>query len=106
MRLDEVKRKTGSTTEEILGINEQPEPNCPFIDSFIEDIKKHLIYVHVDPKSHRLFLDLIEALEEIRDRFTQLRDWGQDWKDITKNLLEKHDVSFISEETWQKLQDY
>lgn len=105
MKLNEIKERTNLTTEEILNILPQPDPNCPFIDSYVEDIEKHLVNVHVDKKTHDLLLELRSSLEEIRSRFELLRTWGQDWKDVAKLMMEEYDVNYISENVYKILND-
>lgn len=103
MKLSEIKAQTGLTTEEILAITEQPDPNCPLLDSYREDIERHLVSHHVSQETHNLLNSLIEMVELMRGNCEALRNWGQDWKDMAKLMMEDHDLSFISEQVYQKL---
>lgn len=61
-----LKGKGGATSEQQLGLVEQPGPVCPLIEANV-----------YDPEARDLIIALVH----------QLRDWGQSWKNLAKKRL-------------------
>ena len=97
---------SAETTEQLLDISAQPEEQCPFINKIIdainsgrkeiESLAKDLSRIEgaesiasdIDWQSS-YYLDLNKELEQIRKQIIAIRAWGQEWKDLSKKLLEK-----------------
>ena len=103
MKLSYLKNQTDLNSEQILDIIPQPEPNCPFLDAQIQRIATHLTEVTMDDSTRELLLDVKYSLGEIRTRFEILREWGQQWKDDAKTMMDEHDVKFISDKVYNFL---
>lgn len=88
------------SSEKDNGIMEQPENTCPLIDSVISDLESALDdlegWRHMNEEELREACDNAEwrishaDLEPIRHHVTQVREWGQQWKDLAKEL--KQDI--------------
>jgi hypothetical protein len=109
MKIKELKeRLKAKTSEELFGINEQPEQNCPKVDEGIGNwyyVKREIEYCcrqlkqcdtveeaekigsDIDWKLESL--DIVKEYEELRRQCEKLRAWGQGWKDIAKKLIEE-----------------
>ena len=106
-KLELLKQKLSvETTERLLDISEQPHEQCPFIDKIInainsgrkeiERLAKDLSQIEgaesiasdIDWQSS-YYLDLNKELEDIRKQIIAIRAWGQEWKDLSKSILEK-----------------
>ena len=106
-KLELLKQKLSvETTEQLLDISEQPQEQCPFIDKIINEInsgRKEIeslakdlsriegaesIASDIDWQSS-YYLDLNKELEDIRKQIIAIRAWGQEWKDLSKSILEK-----------------
>jgi len=87
------------TSEERYDISRQPEDTCPLIDAVIREISNALGYVknadRIDDvrelqeicSSVDWAIDGLEdKLEAIRTRVSEVRAWGQEWKDEAKRL--------------------
>jgi hypothetical protein len=99
------------TSEEILGIRKPPENTCPDIDSIIKAINKvyNIAYRskcecreigdgcgHED-KFYDIQYELTgleNELEKLREANANLRTWGQDWKNLAKQLLNKYEPNW------------
>ena len=99
------------TSEEKLGFIEPPEHQCPVIDDAIKrirDIEKSIGYALrsdsiEEAQSHCNDADWyggdIEcSLEYLRDACETLRFWGQQWKDIAKELIEEYEPERLEDE--------
>ena len=114
MKIRELKQKLeAKTSEELFGIDEQPEQNCPKVDKGlkawysvqrdIEGYCKDLKRCDTVDEAEKIggdidwaicSLDIVEEYEELRKQCAKLRAWGQGWKDIAKKLIEERsDVS-------------
>lgn len=114
MKIKELKDKLeAKTSEELFGIDEQPEQNCPKVDKGIKawhsvqrDIEgycKDLKRCDTVDEAENIgsdidwaigSLDVVEEYEELRKQCEKIRAWGQGWKDIAKKLIEERsDVS-------------
>ena len=106
-KLELLKQKLSvETTEQLLDISEQPQKQCPFIDKIInainsgrkeiERLVKDLSRIEgaesiasdIDWQAS-YYLDLNKEMEDIRNQIISIRAWGQDWKDLSKSILEK-----------------
>jgi len=98
------------TSEELFGIDLQPDEQCPKIDKYlsindnainwvteyVKDIKKTEdlddIYKYADDIEWELdSLNAESSLEEIRNKCGSVRYWGQQWKDLAKKLLNERE---------------
>ena len=106
-KLELLKQKLSvETTEQLLDISEQPQEQCPFVDKIInslnngrkeiESLAKDLSRIEgaesiasdIDWQSS-YYLDLNKEMENIRKQIIAIRTWGQEWKDLSKSILEK-----------------
>ena len=106
-KLELLKQKLSvKTTEQLLDISEQPQEQCPFVDKIInainigrkeiESLAKDLSRIEgaesiasdIDWQSSYYF-DLNKEMEDIRKQIIAIRAWGQEWKDLSKSILEK-----------------
>jgi chromosome segregation ATPase len=100
-------------SEKLYGISPQPEETCPLIDDVIKEIDNILDHTKRHEKMEesglrdaieRIETDLsnlihkkyqipnnlggydidINPLEKIRKRVTEVRSWGQEWKELAK----------------------
>lgn len=88
------------SSEEENGIVRQPADTCPLIDSVVSEIESILGelegWKYMDEKELREACDYAEwkikciELEPIRDRVRQIREWGQQWKELALEL--KQDI--------------
>jgi len=87
------------TSEEMHGIALQPGDTCPLIDAVIKGVSDSLNSVKNADRSESIEelqdicssvewdLDGLEdKLEAIRTRVSEVRAWGQEWKDEAKRL--------------------
>ena len=103
MKLSRAKNMTGLTSEQILGLIEPPDHNCPYLDKKKVKIEKHLARKNLNPETRALLKEMKHAIEDLRIRFEDLRNWGQDWKDHAKHLAEVNGLDFVSEKAYHKL---
>jgi len=99
------------TSEEKYGISEQPDDTCPLINHAQDCIKDMMntfpssrMMRNADEEELRGMLQdaeetvnwegekADEKLEEIRERVTKIRAWGQDWKDFAKDMAGQVDA--------------
>lgn len=112
MGTEELKTKYGfPTSEGLLGIDQQPNYNCDYIDKVIKDFNVTLRNVLGEIDSADItdgdkknikwytndFEDFVDHFEELRSRLENLRDWGKQWKTLAKELL-----SELPDETQKK----
>ena len=91
-------------SEDLFDIEYPPEHQCSKIDSVVRDInsaEKALdralkyddrddIIEYVDEAKSDLY-NMTYELEELREAIIGVRDWGQQWKDLCKELLDEKD---------------
>lgn len=95
------KAKGAKTSEELFGIDQQPEENCPYIDKCVgdisiayKDVKSELRQAEDSELASSLewgidgMHESVDYLEELRSRINNLRQWGQQWKDLAKEMFE------------------
>lgn len=100
--VEDLKRKHGfPTSEGLLSIDQQPEANCDYINNVIKDLKTTFRNVigeidssdisDQDKKNIKWYVDefenYVDNFEELRTRMENLRDWGQQWKTLAKEML-------------------
>lgn len=103
MDLNKAKTLTNLTSEQVLGLIEPPDHNCPYLDRKKQKIEKHLARKDLDFETRALLKEMKHAIEDLRIRFEDLRNWGQDWKDHAKHLIEVNGLDFVSEKAYHKL---
>lgn len=96
------------TSEEILGFPEPPGHQCSNIDSFIkvaDGIAKDIAMACKSDSLEDMYDHCRDAdwnagdiegyFEELRTALEDLRNWGQDWKDLAKSLADEHEPDLI-----------
>ena len=89
--IDKIKEKLNiKNSETLFGLPLQPEDSCPIINSLIGDIEliaSDIMYSDgtnlADIKQNLDWLDL----EPIRDRTSDIRTWGAEWKFLAKKMF-------------------
>lgn len=96
------------TSEEIHEISQQPPPTCEIIDKALKEIndtqRRIRGYEKSDEDELRDMLSDVESniaslsgygqsglLEDIRDRVTEIRQWGEEWKKYALSLYDLHE---------------
>lgn len=91
-------------TEEIFGLNDPVEYQCSFIDEVVKKVKgvqKDCNYYRHDEKEdliHRLdsivydIGNLDDEINEIRSAIEDVREWGNQWKDLCKKIILKYNI--------------
>ena len=92
------------SSEELLNIDHPPEHQCGRIDDMIKRVNESLLFsrqaiVAIDPqtiiqanKETYLRLDgFAQELEDLREAIELVRRWGDDWKRLAKDTLNKHE---------------
>lgn len=94
------------TSEELFDIPKQPAEQCPFIDEVIKELNDNSksikdVWQNLKdvPEAEDYVSDLDWAeynirnlesnMETIRTNVTNVRAWGQEWKDFAKQLIEE-----------------
>lgn len=80
------------------GITKQPQETCPLVDDALDDLKSALKELDgwercddVGELQHKCDMGVWYAdrlnvtLEEIRERTAEIREWGQQWKNLAKD---------------------
>jgi len=92
------------TSEEKHGITKQPAESCPLVDEAVKTIKAAELELRgweamelPDLKNATdyavwRFDQLHDELEKIRTANEEIRQWGQEWKDLAKSLDESHSL--------------
>lgn len=95
------------TSEELLGLKEQPKNNCPYINfrvdclfsdirlmsTYIESIEKETDLIKLKETANVLKEQINNLCEhetvfnELRTRFESLREWGENWKQLCKQII-------------------
>lgn len=99
-----------STSEDKLRISKQPEVMCSKIDEYIKNIDRISSDISFALKSEDMdeIKNLCESadwdlsgvniqFENLRCALEEVRSWGQQWKDVAKNLIEFHEPSLLEE---------
>jgi hypothetical protein len=94
------------TSEELFDIPKQPDEQCPFIDEVIKgltensknvkdvwqnlkDVPEAEDYISNLDWAEYNIRNLESNMEDIRTNATNVRAWGQEWKDFAKQLIEE-----------------
>lgn len=91
----ELKERTELTSERILGISTPPPYSCSDIDSDIKDLKSYIDDIYYDDekwKKHDLTVakdHMEESMEKRRATIEDVREWGNEWKALAKDLFDK-----------------
>lgn len=91
------------STEKLFGIEEPPEHQCPAIDQIcnaISSINSSVNGGRYDSRDEAERLSDIEYdvrgleddMEDVRANVEYLRNWGQEWKDLAKSIIEKYNI--------------
>jgi len=97
-------------TEHLFGITSQIEDQCPLIDTIKTAISDEAYCVREcldNVRSRDPDIDDLDRLlgwvdfnlrsidvEQLRKNITELRNWGQGWKDLAKTIIEKNSIDF------------
>ena len=104
------------TSEEILNLPKQPEESCPGIDKALGKLTegmrsilsaqrllknsddRYAIDALTDIESaENNFYYLQDGFEYCRSQSSAIREWGQSWKDLAKELLERYEPERLEE---------
>ena len=93
--LKDIQNITGLTSEAIFNIRKPVDYMCSDIDSHIKDIETQCDYImdgdeeDVKYYSKSIKSDVDSYFEDIRSKVENLRDWGEQWKVLAKDLFNK-----------------
>lgn len=93
--LKNIQDITGLTSEAIFNIRKPVDYMCSDIDSHKKDIKTRCDYImdgdedDVRYYSKSIKSDVDSYFEDIRSRVENLRDWGERWKMLAKDLFDE-----------------
>lgn len=112
--LQDLKESYICSSEKLLGITEQPDQQCPRVDEAIRDYDRMFREIksickdlsRVDGAEEMASdidwwngnVDFVGALEDLRTQCMNIRDWGQQWKDLAKRLISKVGVDELLED--------
>ncbi len=99
------------TSEEKLGFDSPIEHQCPKIDTLVKAAKEiesainHALKCD-DVDDMRLNVedadwyagDIESGFEELRDALDNVRQWGQQWKELAKELIEEYEPERLKKE--------
>ena len=91
--LKDIQDITGLTSEAIFNIRKPVDYMCSDIDSHIKDIRTQCDYImdgdeeDVKYYSKSIKSDVDSYFEDIRSKVENLRDWGERWKALAKDLF-------------------
>lgn len=91
--LKDIQDITGLTSEAIFNIRRPVDYMCSDIDSHIKDIETQCDYImdgdekDVKYYSKSIKSDVDSYFEDIRSKVENLRDWGEQWKALAKDLF-------------------
>lgn len=120
--VDDLKKITGLSSEGLFGIKSPASYTCPKINDLISNTNTNFKFAKrciesgdYDDGIYYAELmrdDTVETVEDIRTKMGNVREWGEEWKDLAKNLfnalmsVERESLSvFLSEKAMQKLED-
>lgn len=93
--LKNIQDITGLTSEAIFNIHKPVDYMCSDIDSYIKDIETQCDYImdgdeeDVKYYSKSIKSDVDSYFEDIRSKVENLRDWGEQWKVLAKDLFDE-----------------
>ena len=105
MTIEELKKQyDGSRTEEIFGLHDPVEFQCPKFDDLYSDIKSmsnsvrgalraikndDIDYIESNVDDLEWTIDRLEdKVSDIHGNLEELRKWGDEWKSLAKEALE------------------
>lgn len=103
--LKDIQDITGLTSEAIFNIRKPVDYMCSDIDSHIKDIRAQCDYMmdgdeeDVKYYSKSIKSDVDSYFEDIRSKVENLRDWGEQWKALAKDLFNE----LLEEEGYRQL---
>lgn len=106
MTIQELKEKSGDTSERLFGIIAPYPYTCPDIDRNIKDLifsAEELANCDETEKIYwlrSLKSDIEAYLNERRETIEQVRKWGEEWKELGKELF--NELNSIDERTAMK----
>lgn len=96
----EVKNIIGmKSSESLFGITPSLPDTCPHIDDALHMINKiesatnyksrwsESDFEDAVKESHDIAYEIPDKLEKLRKMNSELREWGQQWKDLCKNIM-------------------
>lgn len=93
--LKDIQDITGLTSEAIFNIRKPVNYMCSDINNYIKDIRAQCDYMmdgdekDVKYYSKSIKSDVDSYFEDIRSRVENLRDWGEQWKVLAKDLFDE-----------------
>lgn len=93
--LKDIQDITSLTSEAIFNIRKPVDYMCSDIDSHIKDIRTQCDYImdgdeeDVKYYSKSIKSDVDSYFEDIRSKVENLRDWGEQWKVLAKDLFDE-----------------
>lgn len=93
--LKDIQDITGLTSEAIFNIRKPVNYMCSDINNYIKDIRAQCDYMmdgdekDVKYYSKSIKSDVDSYFENIRSRVENLRDWGEQWKVLAKDLFDE-----------------
>lgn len=93
--LKDIQNITGLTSEAIFNIRKPVDYMCSDIDSHIKDIETRCDYImdgdeeDVKYYSKSIKSDVDSYFGDIRSKVENLRDWGERWKVLAKDLFDE-----------------
>lgn len=93
--LKDIQDITGLTSEAIFNIRKPVNYMCSDINNYIKDIRAQCDYImDGDEDDARYYSKSIKSdvdsyFEDIRSRVENLRDWGEQWKVLAKDLFDE-----------------
>jgi hypothetical protein len=115
VKVDLLVRQKPKTSEEKLGLTKQPEETCPRIDKFIKEIKWAIQDLEgamkdigredykeaesdIDTALRNYIYDIEDNYESLRKQCEDIRAWGQQWKNLAKDLLNEYEPETIKDD--------
>lgn len=117
--IDKIKKLKGfESTEVALDINEPPEYQCKNIDYIIKDvdnIEKSItrglgfddydsVYMYLEEADYSIS-SLSSDIEDLREVIESVRAWGNEWKDLAKNLINSLPEELVLQQLNIELED-
>ena len=118
--LKDIQDITGLTSEAIFNIRKPVNYMCSDINNYIKDIREQCDYMmdgdekDVKYYSKSIKSDVDSYFEDIRSKIENLRDWGERWKVLAKDLFDelmkvnsnKTINSYLSYEALEKIKEH
>lgn len=110
-KIDELKEKylsANSKSEELFNISSPPPYQCGYIDEIVDEIQRVQLAINlaIDYKNRgdndgveteldeaRYYITYLDdRIESLRRSVEAIRDWGLEWKDFAKNIVNDNDI--------------